>query len=79
MGKFKIGDRIKIKSWDQLKKEFGECGEFGIPCAFNFTHEMKYLCNEKGIIKNIIEDEIIIIFDTLKCYHCISKDMIKKL
>lgn len=49
MREFKVGDRVKIKSWDKMVKEFGEC-HYGIDITPNFAKEMKHLCGRTATI-----------------------------
>ena len=50
MSKFKIGDRVIVREFDDMKEEFG-VNRFGeITCRFTFTEKMKYLCGETGTI-----------------------------
>ena len=46
---FKVGDRVKIKSWDRMVKEFG-MNHTDIDCYGPFTSTMKYLCGLEGTI-----------------------------
>lgn len=46
---FKVGDRVKIKSWDRMVKEFGMNYD-DINCYGPFTSTMKYLCGLEGTI-----------------------------
>lgn len=46
---FKVGDRVKIKSWDRMVKEFG-MNHTDINCNGPFTSTMKYLCGLEGTI-----------------------------
>ena len=39
--KYKIGDKVKIKSWDAMVAEFGVDESGGIPCKYGFVPEMK--------------------------------------
>ena len=52
---FKIGDRVMVKGWNQMVKEFGvdwDC----ISIPFGFTDNMKYMCNKTGTIADITQD-----------------------
>ena len=49
---FKVGDRVRIKSWEQMEKEFGRsCGK--IPCMCIFSKEMSHLCGRTATISKI--------------------------
>ena len=47
---YEIGDYIKIRSWEDMKEEFGENSYGNIACKFAFIKEMKPLC---GLIAEI--------------------------
>lgn len=51
--KFKVGDKVTIRSWDDMKKEYGtDCaGDIPVPCIFN--RQMKEYCGKKMIISYI--------------------------
>ncbi len=40
MMKYKVGDRVRIKTWDQMKSEFGVQDGY-IDCKLRFTPEME--------------------------------------
>jgi hypothetical protein len=55
---FKVGDRVRIRQWDDMEKEFGLDCLGRIQCLYKFTEGMKRLCgreitievlNDKGI------------------------------
>ena len=51
--KFKVGDKVKIRQWDDMVMEFG-LGSFGhINCKYGFTNGMKPLCGEIATISEI--------------------------
>lgn len=50
---FKVGDRIRIKSWEQMKEEFGVSCWDSIPCDLTFTQGMKHLCWRTANIEDI--------------------------
>lgn len=41
--KYKVGDLVRIKTWEQMVSEFGVKDRY-IPCKCTFTDDMKYLC-----------------------------------
>lgn len=51
----KIGDKVMIKNWEEMKNEFGVNSRGGINVLNVFTREMEYLCGK------IIEVEKILI------------------
>lgn len=50
---FKVGQIVRFKSWEQMKKEFGSDGHGNINCACIFTQEMNFLCGKEFKIKAI--------------------------
>lgn len=52
MADFKVGDRVKIRSWESMEKEFGSY-EGSIRCRASFTKLMKPLCGRYAKILSI--------------------------
>ncbi len=61
MRKFKEGDRVRVRSWEDMEKEFGMkknplFDDLGLPCAayintpLGFVDNMKRLCGETGVV-----------------------------
>ena len=44
---------VRIKSWEQMEKEYGLNSCSAINCKYAFTKEMEYLCNTIIIIDSI--------------------------
>ena len=56
--KFKIGDKVRIRTWDDMAKKFGVRPSGGIDVPFVFTEEMNKELSEKVFtIRNIRDDE----------------------
>lgn len=76
---FKVGDRVRIKSWEQMEKEFGM--EFGwIACKCRFNSEMRHLCGRTATISAINDYKVKLTDwsdDTGGLYWTISTDMIE--
>ena len=51
---FKVGDRVKFKSWDEMEKEFGADRDCYL--YVGFSKEMKHLCNTYATIEKIYDD-----------------------
>jgi len=51
---FKVGDKIRIRSWESMEKEFGFDGKI-IKCKCGFTSNMKTLCGHTAYIKSLDE------------------------
>lgn len=48
-----IGDLVRIRTWEDLREEFGIDEDGNIPCKFTFTEYMKNMCGDEFIITNI--------------------------
>ena len=48
---FKVGDRVRIKSWEQMEKEFGINYRGDIKCGF--VSSMSFLCGRTATIESI--------------------------
>lgn len=46
-----IGDKFRVRQWDDMELEFGLYGTGSIKCAFSFTEEMRYLCGRPFTIR----------------------------
>lgn len=58
--KFKVGDRVRIRQWDDMVKEFGLIDGWRIPftktCGTTFVDDMKYLCGRTATITSVNYD-----------------------
>lgn len=82
MAKFKIGNIVKIRSWEDMAEEFGTTGfESTITCKYYFTYAMKPLCGAYAEIIKIDGDIVELrFFNGIKNEgnYTISFDMIEK-
>lgn len=39
-----VGDSVRVRSWEDMKSEFGIDEDGNIPCRFSFTEYMKDMC-----------------------------------
>lgn len=76
MGKYKIGDRVKIKSWEQMEQEYGINGLGSIECFCVFTKGMKRLCDGEYTIIGITRLDEQDVYSIDGCGSIISEDMI---
>lgn len=53
MKEFKVGDKIKIKSWEEMEKEFGLDPDGDIDIEPSFVQDMKHLCGRIATIDKI--------------------------
>lgn len=51
--KFKVGDKVRIRQWDDMEKEFGTDIDGDIDCFPVFSKAMRKLCGKKAKIKFI--------------------------
>lgn len=47
------GDLVRVRQWDDMKKEFGLDGFGDIDCRICFTNAMRKFCNEEFIVTDI--------------------------
>lgn len=52
---FKVGDRVRIRQWDDMENEFGTDVYGNIMVRLRFIPSMKYLCGKDAVITNINE------------------------
>ena len=71
---FKAGDRVAIRSWEDMEAEFGLNRYGNIDCEFVFVREMEYLCGLEFEIKNIYNNHI---YTEPSIGYNISADMIE--
>jgi hypothetical protein len=60
--KFKVGDRVKIREWDDMKREFGVDCLGDIRTTPSFVTIMKHLCGRVGTLTNVEGDHVHINF-----------------
>lgn len=76
---FKVGDRVRIRQWDGMAREFGLVSNSDyekIDCRFTFTRNMMSLCGKKFTISEIDDDGRIYGLDDAG--YSISKDMLEE-
>lgn len=52
MGRYKVGDKVRVREWDDMAKEFGS-NEVMILCTCSFIDCIKPLC---GKVFTVIEE-----------------------
>jgi len=76
---FKVGDRVRFRSWDDMKEEYGLDCDGDIPVKYNFTTGMKSLCGNCVTIETIDYcSGMIALKDGCKTYRY-SYDMFEKI
>ena len=80
--KFKVGELVRIRQWDDMAKEFGTRSTGSVNCNYRFTVSMKPLCGKYAeITKNHDDGRVILRFfncekeNTCWAFHT---DMIEK-
>lgn len=79
---FKVGDRVRIRDWDDMKKEYGkDCdGNIKVPNQI-FSRNMRHLCGRYATIKDIDKYDVIELGDwsnaTGDVYWWFNKDMLE--
>lgn len=53
---YKVGDIVRIRSWDDMFDEFGKSSYGGIAVPDEFGDHMRFLCGRKYVIQTVIED-----------------------
>ena len=61
---FKVGDRVVVREWDDMAKEYGVCDGSGtIKCPNGFTVTMKHLCGRTATVVGVNGISISVDFD----------------
>ena len=79
--KFKVGELVRIRQWEDMEKEFGLTMLGSISCQCCFTDEMKPLCGKYAEIEDLNDGQVELKFfncDDLYTCCAYSTDMIEK-
>lgn len=68
--KFKVGELVRIRQWDDMVKEFGTTSIGSVDCKCQFTTKMKPLCGKYAEIKDLRVDGIVF----LRFFNCEKED-----
>lgn len=60
---FKVGDRVVVRDWDDMAKEYGVSEGGTNHCRFGFTDTMRHLCGRTATVKEVIRNYIKVDFD----------------
>lgn len=73
--KFKVGDKVKVRAWDDMEKEFGLDSEGDIKCRCWFTKGMRDSCGKIVQIESVSpEIEAYYVKDD---FHAFTDDMLE--
>lgn len=72
---FKIGDKVRIRNWEDMAEEFGTREDGHIPCNKTFTQGMKHLCGKEFEITELRAGGSVV--SGLTDEYMISTDMIE--
>lgn len=50
---FAVGDRVRIREWDDMAEEFGADEDGEIPCAYAFIESMREFCGQEYTISKV--------------------------
>lgn len=80
---FKVGDKVQIKSWEEMEKEFGLSSTGNIDCKLIFAKKMRPYCGAVATISAIDSDGEVKLTSTSSnldfSFWTFSTDMIKKI
>lgn len=78
MIKLKAGDRVRIRDWDDMEREFGLNAYGAIQCENLFTPKMRRLCGQEGrvtaIRTGVVETDIPDVYP-----YTLSADMLERI
>lgn len=75
--KYKVGDVVRIREWDDMEKEFGVDSLGDIQCYGTFVSGMKEFCGRVGTVCGRYRDKFYIVsFDGERSHWNFSDDMI---
>lgn len=53
---FQVGDVVRVRSWDDMKDEFGLDADGNINCRFSFTRAMRKMCGKLYHVSKVEQD-----------------------
>ena len=75
---FNIGDRCRIRQWDDMEQEFGVIDESGtIDIEFGFTKGMKRLCGKEFTVESVKKRRFHSVEEVEEGRWSISADMLE--
>lgn len=60
--KYKVGDKVRVRSWEDMKKEYGvdRHGNISVRKDVSFVTSMKSLCGKELVIRSVLEDSYMV-------------------
>lgn len=55
MAKYKVGDRVRIREWEDMEEEFGLDSDGDICGSPFFVQQMKHLCGRTATVKELLD------------------------
>ena len=52
--KYKVGDKVKVREWDDMVEEFGTDEDDDIDCNLCFVKDMKEYCGKEMTISRVL-------------------------
>lgn len=80
MKEFKVGDRVRIRSWESMEKEFGTFAHGSIKATYSFSQSMHNLCGLTATISGMDGKRVYLEDwngDTVDTFWSFSTDMIE--
>ena len=68
--KFKVGDKVRVRSWKSMAKEFGLDQCDNIDCSARFIHSMKKYCGTIQTIGSVDSDRYYLVQKNSEDIHC---------
>lgn len=66
--KYKVGDKVRIKTWESLVREFGLVNHRNINVKYGVLGEMKKHCGKDVLVKNVHHDYYELELDDERCW-----------
>ena len=51
--RYKVGDKVKVREWDDMVEEFGTDEDGDIDCNFCFVKDMKEYCGKEMTVSRV--------------------------
>ena len=62
MGNLEVGNRVRVRQWDDMQREFG-LSHFGdIACPGSFVQAMRHLCGKTAIVTAVHDKNVELVF-----------------